>query len=304
MSNFFPFKLFFLSTLILGVSFSSAQAASLFYQPPKEPIGLNQEFRVDILLDTEGETVNAVAGSLIVPENVLKLEAISEGNSFLSFWMEKPQLEAGKISFAGIAPGGFSGNRGLLFSLFFSAPQELAASLEWRELQVLAHDGQGTALAVTTPPLALKIEDLPLASDTPLSVVDGDLPEEFSLYLSRDPLIFDNRWFIAFATQDKIAGLDYFEVREEQLLRGQEEAGEWQRAESPYLLKDQNLTSRVMVRAVDRAGNERLASLEPVNQDIIAQADYWFWPLRFGALIFFIFVVLILFICFRRILRK
>ena len=304
MFNFFPFKLFFLSALILGASFLPVQAASLFYQSPAEPIDLNQEFRVDIFLDTEGETINAVAGSLALPAEGLKLEAISEGNSFLSFWMDKPQLEAGKISFAGIAPGGFAGNRGLLFSLFFSAPQELVTSLEWRELQVLAHDGQGTALAVAAAPLTLKVEDLPLASDIPLSVVDGDLPEEFSLYLSRDPLIFDNRWFIAFATQDKVAGLDYFEVREEQLLRGQEEVGEWQRTESPYLLKDQNLNSRVTVRAVDRAGNERLASLEPVNQEVIAQADYWFWPLRLGALIFFIFVILILFICCRKILRK
>jgi len=304
MFKYFYLKLFLTSVFVFVLVSLPAEAASLFYNLPTGAVSLNQEFRVDIFLNTEGETVNAVAGSLVLPENGVKLEAISEGNSFLSFWMTKPELKEVEISFAGIVPGGFSGDQGLLFSLFFSAPQELAVGLTWRELQVLAHDGRGTALTVAAPPLSLRVQDLPLVDETSLSVVDGDLPEAFSVHLSRNPLIFDNRWFIVFATQDKIAGIDYYEVREEQLLRGQEGLGEWQRVESPYLLKDQNLSSRVVVRAVDRAGNERLAYLEPMNQEAIRQADYWFWPLRFGALIFFILVALILFICFRRILRK
>lgn len=304
MFNSFLYKLFFFSVVVWGASFLPVQAANILYQAPTEVIDLNQKFRVDIFLNTEGETVNAVAGTLVVPEGDLRLEAISEGNSFLSFWMEEPRLEAGEISFAGIVPGGFAGDRGLLFSLFFSSSQESLAKIEWRDFQVLAHDGQGTILSVSQVPLVLKVEDLPLANDVELSVIDGDLPENFTVDLSRDPLIFNNHWFIVFATQDKIAGVDHYEVKEEQLLRGQEETSEWQHVDSPYLLKDQGLTSRVTVRAVDRAGNERLVSLEAVNQEAISQADYWFWPLRFGALIFFILVVLILFICFRKILKK
>ena len=60
---------------------------------------------------------------------------------------------------------------------------------------------------------------------------------------------------MVFATIDKTSGVDYYEVKEGK--------HDFQRAESPYLLEDQSLRSKISVRAVDKAGNERIAEIIP-----------------------------------------
>jgi hypothetical protein len=73
---------------------------------------------------------------------------------------------------------------------------------------------------------------------------------------------------VTFSTTDKQTGIDYYEVRETDErgnIPGTREAPQWTRvpANEPYVLLDQNLESLVEVRAVDKAGNERIASLSP-----------------------------------------
>ena len=41
---------------------------------------------------------------------------------------------------------------------------------------------------------------------------------------------------------------------------------EWERAESPYLLKDQSLKSIIKVKAVDKAGNEKIVKVAPFKK--------------------------------------
>ena len=55
------------------------------------------------------------------------------------------------------------------------------------------------------------------------------------------------------------------EETEEGFAPGTSKAPEWQVASSPYVLQDQSLGSTVRVRAVDKAGNERLAVFVPAG---------------------------------------
>jgi hypothetical protein len=52
-----------------------------------------------------------------------------------------------------------------------------------------------------------------------------------------------------------MSGIDHFEVKE-----GKKD---FKKAESPYLLEDQELKSKILVKAVDKAGNEKIAEIIP-----------------------------------------
>jgi len=73
--------------------------------------------------------------------------------------------------------------------------------------------------------------------------------------IQRDPAIFDGKYFIVFYTTDKETGVDYYMVKEGER--------EWKIAKSPYLLENQNLDEEIKVKAVDRAGNETIATFYP-----------------------------------------
>jgi hypothetical protein len=93
--------------------------------------------------------------------------------------------------------------------------------------------------------------------------------------ITRDSSIFDNKWFLVFATQDKGSGIDHYEILE---TRSNIKAilinkkiflnyfkKQWKIGESPYMLNDQKLQSYIFVKAIDKAGNERIVKLKPQN---------------------------------------
>jgi len=88
-------------------------------------------------------------------------------------------------------------------------------------------------------------------------------PEPFEIKISQDPNIFGGKYFIVFSTTDKQTGIDHYEVKEGKI--------DWKRAESPYLLEDQSLKSIIKVKAVDKAGNERIAEYIPPKKPF----PYW-----------------------------
>lgn len=58
---------------------------------------------------------------------------------------------------------------------------------------------------------------------------------------------------------------------------------------SPYLLKDQKIKSVIRVKAIDKAGNERLAELAPISPQYFYQT-VWFWLVIILAIIILIFI--------------
>ncbi|MFA6194357.1 MAG: hypothetical protein WC719_01250 [Patescibacteria group bacterium] len=265
--------LFFSTLMMLGLfSFPKrSEAARLFYSWPEGEICKGQEIRLDIFIDTEERDINALEGKISLAGEALDLREISEGNSFINFWVETPRIENQEIRFAGIIPGGYSGRKGLLFSIFLRAGASGQGALRLEDARAFANDGLGTELRLNYYEADINIRETPAqgqVSESP-TIIDNDAPEKFPILLARDPLIFENLWFLTFATQDKGSGIKYFEVREENSLDG-DGGDDWEKADSPYLIKDQDLTSRITIKAVDRAGNETLSVLEAPNQALIS----------------------------------
>lgn len=87
------------------------------------------------------------------------------------------------------------------------------------------------------------------------AMIDAISPEAFGLEIAKDPSIFEGKYFLSFATTDKTSGLDYYEIKE-----GKREL---KRVTSPYLLEEQKLGKKIMVRAYDKAGNWSEAEIKP-----------------------------------------
>jgi len=93
------------------------------------------------------------------------------------------------------------------------------------------------------------------------AMIDTTSPEEFT------PQVMDieEKKYLVFSAMDATSGIDHYEVSEIGLnwLGGVEleQEPEWKIAKSPYLLEDQDLKSIVKIKAVDKAGNERLSEI-------------------------------------------
>lgn len=216
------------------------------------PLYQGDQFSVGVTLDSE-ESVNAFEGTLRYPHDLLELKAIRDGVSVVNFWIEEPHLdEFGDITFSGMTPGGVSGAGNQLFSVVFQAKQTGVASLTLSKSSVLQNDGLGTP-----SDLSVQGADVSIGAPVPGLAVrqdiikDTEAPEDFTPILKQSDGMFDGKYFLVFATQDKISGIDHYEVREGSF-------GWFNTSESPYVIKNQTLKTKVHIKAIDKMGNTRI----------------------------------------------
>jgi hypothetical protein len=242
----------------------TASAAMISLRATPTDIGAGDTVQVTILLDSAIPT-NAFSGTLLYP---LTLEpvAISDGNSIVSMWITRPVIRAGiPITFAGITPGGFSGNNGVLFSVLFQAKTAGTAKLSLGNIEVLRNDGAGGNEPTATKALILSIGSRP--SGGYVEPIDQTPPEPFTALISTNPQLFNGNAHIVFTAVDKGSGVDHYSVTESRLPAFLLSLFplSWQVATSPYVLTDQHLTSTVYLKAIDRAGNERISVSLPTH---------------------------------------
>jgi hypothetical protein len=237
-------------------------AAEIRVDSKNQEIKTGEQFTATIFLNTE-ESINALEGQIAFPADLLELVEIQSGNSIVSFWIDKPKVEADKISFSGIIPGGFTGENGSILSMLFRAKKPGDGSIAIRSSKVLKNDGAGTTAAAITSDFQFAIvEKAPAVVNK--KEKDRELPETFRPEIARDESLFDGKWFLVFATQDKASGIDHYEVKESRQ-KIFTLSQKWVPAESPYILQDQELRSFVFVRAVDKASNKRIIQITPRN---------------------------------------
>jgi hypothetical protein len=152
-------------------------------------------------------------------------------------------------------PGGFRGSLGTVFSLVLEAGNPGTGTLSILNPVTFYNDGLGTP-ASTTAKLSSIIIQEKISTSTVISVSDRIPPESFIPQVIRDPNLFNGHYFLVFETQDKQTGMDHYEVSEVSTAgKHSDFPPSWEPAESPYLLRDQSLSSDIYVRAVDQAGN-------------------------------------------------
>jgi len=289
--NFNQFLQVSIVALILFCIPVFAFAAILYLEPSSNQYQPGDTFIVDIKIDTEGECINAVEANLSFSQDILKVVDFNKGNSILILWVEMPSTVnmntincEGLVSFSGGIPGGYcgriSGDPGpsdSLGKMIFRIPgmivgesKENLAEIKFLDTsQVLLNDGLGTKAKLNTQGAVFEIvEKIESPKDEWQEEIKKDnvLPEPFEIEIRQEPAIFEGKYFITFFTVDKQTGIDYYEileVDERGYQRGTTQKAEWKKIKSPYLLEDQTFQSIIKVKAVDKAGNERIAEYTP-----------------------------------------
>ena len=252
--------------LIFVLSFTAmpALAAEISFDAGTGEPAVGQQFKIDMVLNAGGEEINAIEGVITFPSDVLDLKEIKTANSIINFWLDQPKIKSdGRITFSGITPGGYRGQKGLLLSVVFVPKKEGQGIVKLHETKALLNDGKGTETPLSVSPYQFTISRTMSAPPVPF-ITDKEPPESFVPEIASTPILFDGKRMLVFATQDKKSGMDHYEVKETRqriFIFG----SPWITAESPYELKDQELRSFVLVKAVDKAGNARVVSVKPKN---------------------------------------
>lgn len=223
--------------------------AQIYFSIPSGSISVGSTFEVGVYLDSQMQSIAAVESSIVIPDG-LRVVDVRDGNSVVNLWLSRPATDAQVIPFSGVIPGGFVGERGELFTLVVTAGGLGEMRIESSEDKVLLNDGLGTK-AVTSPgPIGFAVVEAGDVSNVE-ALTDSVAPELFTPVLYKQDVTGD--WYLAFAAQDKLSGIDHYEVREGW--------SHWVVAASPYQLQHQKLTGKVLVRAVDEAGNSRVVEV-------------------------------------------
>jgi len=248
------FTIFFLITICLAQPVAAAQ---LYFKSTTSEPAVSTNWQVSFWLDTAGEQINALEGTISFPSQLLELNNINNGSSIINFWLEDPyQISPGQIKFSGIIPGGFNG-QAQIFTINFRPQNEAADTIRLSETKLLLNDGQGAELPTTNLNFHFQITQPQNPPEIVIDVSDQYPPENFVPILTKVPEIAGNKYLLIFSTQDKASGIDYYEIKE----------SFWpaKKIQSPYILKDQSLSSTITIRAVDKAGNVRTVKIPPTN---------------------------------------
>ena len=281
--------------LLVGVLFcligvGRAHAASLYFDPSSATLNRGDIIKVAVRLDPDsGKCINAIDGVIKYSSNI-QLVDVSRGDSIMSVWVQPPTIDKQKhtVSFAGGIPNGYCGRisgdprlTNVVLDLMFQSPGFVVGKQTGSSTATVSfdphttaylNDGQGTPAQLTYGSATFSLSKNAggsLQNDwNTIVTADKTPPEPFAIQLNRTKSAFSNDYFITFNTTDKQSGIDHYEVMEEPLanqklfLWGSTNAP-WVRVRSPYVLKDQSLNSTIYVKAVDKAGNDYIATLVP-----------------------------------------
>jgi hypothetical protein len=214
---------------------------------------IGQPFQVGVALDTQGDDANAIQGEIVFPPNLFTLEAINDGSSPVSLWIEPPhETSSGTIVFSGIVPGGFKGETNSVFGAILVPTGIGTGVIDIENVQLLRNDGQGSVIPLTTAGQTVVVGST--ATSPGELTTPSTTPQKFTPIVSHSPDVYGGKYFLVFSTTDKGSGINHYDVLE--MPSGASLGGNpaWITATSPYLLKDQSLSSDIYVRAVNNEG--------------------------------------------------
>ncbi len=257
-------------------------AAALNFSIPAKEYSVGQQFEAKVFLNEVTEPINALEGSVVFSKEAFKVVDIVDANSVVSLWVEKPNPESvnenGRISYSGILPGGFLG-RGYLFSIIFEGTSLNQGSINSESTIGFLADGSGSKVTVLEAKENINISLNATSSlDAIYAVVsDSEKPEDFYVEISKYEGLYDNKLFAVFSAQDKGTGIAFYEVFESNKELSNFEGVSWERAKSPYVLKNQTGKSYVYVKATDKSGNFNIShNILEIGPNWYQKKQFWY----------------------------
>jgi|GEM_PF-1285424 len=246
------------------ININNVHAANFLINGDSRSVRVGSILKIQINVDTQNENLNTFSGTIKFPNNLLALQEIKTGSSIINLFIEEPkEVQPGQVNFSGITPGGYTG-QGFLMETIFKAKADGNGTISLQNALAFHNDGSGSAATTTSRNFDFAINSTAPAGATSSFEISADkeAPEAFTPTITKIPDIGGNNYLLLFATEDKISGIDHYEVKE-----GDQN---FKIAVSPYLLADQGLKNDIIVKAVDKNNNERLAivKLRPENTNL------------------------------------
>jgi hypothetical protein len=253
-----------LMVIMIGVAIPRVLFAASVSASISNTVSVGDTAIIDIFLDTEGEEINSLDGSLVLKNEQggdVMVTNLSLAGSVFSMWPRSPSLRDGRtIDFVGGVPGGVHGKDLLLFSVVVRVMVPGDLIVEPSALTAYLNDGEGTGRLVTESASRISIganAATPRDAWRDRIARDNTPPESFTVQLLQDDLLFDGMKFLHFETTDTQSGIAYYEV--------QESGHEKVRSGTSYVLINQGDDSTAIVTAYDVAGNARSISFPEKN---------------------------------------
>ena len=277
----------------------NVSAATVTLKINKATINVGDTVAVDVYVDTEGQTLNVVEGSINVSSglNNISIKELSTANSALNYWVRNPSWSEkdGIISFIGGIPGGFKQGSAQIFRIYLTAKESGEVVFTPAQMKAYANDGLASPVSVSFLPLSIKIDGLTktIPQDDWKQTLSSDLkaPVGIQVELGQDPSLFDGLKFINMSASDSGSGIDHFEVKE----------GERSpvRTSESYVLQNQEKLEPITIFAYDKSGN--ISKKDLVSQKIEASSS----PVAVYILIFIVLIfALIIFIIYKIIKKR
>jgi len=312
----------FLVVALFSVVPHSVLAVQIFLDTTDTAHNLSDTFYVPVRIDTQEECINAVKVEVAYNPEEISIQDISTGESVLTLWTQFPVIqknegrEIGRVVFEGGIPGGYCGRvvgdpgqTNILAKLVVTGVRQATSSEENTVSQIVLgpetkaylHDGSGAEASLTVAGSNIVLTS---ATSSPNNLWLTDVhqdkiaPELFDITLVKAPSVGSNKHYIVFNTTDKQSGIDHYEVLETDpdrfgLLTWKPKESFWLTTSSPYELRDQNLHSKILVKAVDKNGNERVVTYTPPMSPLVELAQSYGLLLLIGGAVVVLISVLI-----------
>jgi len=258
----------FIFALCLFIN-NKADASFISIKPSSDSLSKDEQFYIDVNLNTEGKTINGIEGSISFSSDNISFVRAEEGNSIVNLWIDKPALSDGVIKFSGIIPNGFSGvidpfnpdNKlpGLIIRLIFETKKEGDCNIAISKAITTLNDGLGTVDNITPSSIKISIQN---TSNPYIYKTPNDTAPELSASVIRDPNIENNKYVLIFDAKDKQTGIKEVLIKEG--------SRPWKKIESPYLLEDQSRHSIITVQATNYSGSSIAINIDALPYKLIS----------------------------------
>lgn len=252
--------------ILCGIAFlpQTVRAAHMVVNGAPATVAQQQEFYVDVAVDSDNVALNGIAGTVSFSSDTLTFVRAETGTSLINYFIDSPMLVGNTIKFSGTIVGGFNGLidpfnpehklPGQIVRLVFAGKAKGPATITTTNVMVTDNDGKGTLEKAIDGAMPVTVTDAiaPSHYNTP-----DTTPPEISASIVQDTNFYDGKYVLVFSTIDKESGIDRVQL--------QEGDGQWTTIQSPYLLHDQTRTSTLSLRAYDVAGNMTPITIAPIR---------------------------------------
>lgn len=270
----------------------------------------------DVMLDPEGEAINAFSGTLSFPGDIASVELIDTVSSVAPLWVTRPKESSntfsdGKIEanifFEGVVPGGFDGIRspyyegkraGKIFTLVLRPKAQGEGILAFKDSLVLRNDGKATPAFVTTRIATITIPDLKTLPNVPKVKLTGSQKEyeeakekTLDAYIVKDDALAEGRFVVLIEDDTSRHTIVGYRVAESKsAITRDVPFFEWKDASSPFILSFQKRDRFIHVQSMYADGTRTTKIIPPVEN---TSDELTLWRILIGIAIG-IFVVYVL----------